>query len=119
MYFDLAFQSSLNEQRINETLTCRYITNGENQLPLGPPGVGKTHLAIAFALEALTQGYSVLFLTAAGLVAECHKAEAKGTVSRLIKKWIRPDLIVLDEDGYFPFDKFSANIFFPGHLEEI
>lgn len=84
--FDLAFQPSLNEQRINETLTCRYIANGENRLLLGPPAVGKTHLAIAFALEALTQGYSVLFLTAADLVAECHKAEAKGTVSRLIKK---------------------------------
>lgn len=70
------------------------------------------NLAIAFASEALTQGYSVLFLTAADLVAECHKAEAKGTVSRLIKKWIRPEFMVLDEVGYFPFDEFSANIFF-------
>lgn len=65
-----------------------------------------------FCIRSTPQGYSVLFLTAADLVAECHRAEAKGMVSRLIKKWTRPDLIVLDEVGYFPFDEFSANIFF-------
>ncbi|WP_390176115.1 ATP-binding protein [Planococcus maritimus] len=52
-----------------------------------------------------------MFLTAVDLVAEYYKAEAKGTASRLIKKWIRSDLLVLDEVGYFPYEEFSAKVF--------
>lgn len=110
--FDFSFQPSVSEQRVKETLTCRFIPNGENRILLGPPGVGKTHLAISFALEALTQGFTALFLTAEEMVAECRKAETKGTLTRLINRWSRPDLIILDEVGYFPFDELTANIFF-------
>ncbi|MGG3805761.1 ATP-binding protein [Metabacillus fastidiosus] len=53
-YFDFTFQPSISEQRVKETLTCRYIINGENRILLGSPGVSKTHLAISFAIEALT-----------------------------------------------------------------
>lgn len=59
--FDFSFQPSISEQRVKETLTCRFISNGENRILLGPPGVGKTHLAISFALEALTQGLQLCF----------------------------------------------------------
>lgn len=110
--FDFSFQPSVSEQRVKETLTCRFISNGENRILLGPPGVGKTHLAISFALEALTQGFTALFLTAEEMVAECRKAEIKGTLTRLINRWSRPDLIILDEVGYFPFDELTANVFF-------
>lgn len=110
--FDFSFQPSVSEQRVKETLTCRFISNGENRILLGPPGVGKTHLAISFALEALTQGFTALFLTAEEMVAECRKAENKGTLTRLINRWSRPDLIILDEVGYFPFDELTANVFF-------
>ncbi|WP_420976306.1 IS21-like element helper ATPase IstB [Bacillus vallismortis] len=110
--FDFSFQPSVSEQRVKETLTCRFISNGENRILLGPPCVGKTHLAISFALEALTQGFKTLFLTAEEMVAECRKAESKGTLTRLINRWSRPDLIILDEVGYFPFDELTANVFF-------
>nr|WP_269843883.1 ATP-binding protein [Domibacillus epiphyticus] len=101
--FDFSFQLSVSEQRVKETLA---------RILLGPPGVGKTHLAISFALEALTQGFTALFLTAEEMVAECRKAESKGTLTRLINRWSRPDLIILDEVRYFPFDELTANVFF-------
>ncbi|MFJ7858035.1 ATP-binding protein [Peribacillus sp. NPDC097206] len=62
--FDYSFQPSVSKERVKETLTYRFIANGENRILLGPPGVGKTHLAISFAVEALTQGYTALFFTA-------------------------------------------------------
>jgi DNA replication protein DnaC len=65
-------------------------------------------LAISFAIEALTQGYTALFLTA----DKVGKAESKGTIHRLVNKWSRPNLLIIDEVGYFPFDELTGNIFF-------
>ncbi|WP_282432404.1 IS21-like element helper ATPase IstB [Metalysinibacillus jejuensis] len=110
--FDFSFQPSISEQRVKETCTCRYIANGENRIILGPPGVGKTHLAIGFGLEALAQGYQVLFMTADELGEQCQKAEKKGTMNYLINRLCKPDLIILDEIGYFSFDALTANVFF-------
>lgn len=110
--FDFAFQPSISEKRVKETCTCRFIANGENRIILGPPGVGKTHLAIAFGVEALARGYQVLFMTADELGEQCQKASKKGTLNYLMNRLCKPDLIILDEVGYFPFDALTANIFF-------
>ena len=110
--FDFSFQPSISEQRVKETCTCRFIANGENRIILGPPGVGKTHLAIGFGLEALAKGYQVLFMTADELGAQCKKASEKGNVHYLINRLCKPDLIILDEVGYFDFDALTANVFF-------
>lgn len=79
--FDFSFQPSISEKRVKETLTCRFIANGENRILLGPPGVGKTHLAISFAVEAITQGYTALFLTADDLVLNAERQTKKGLSS--------------------------------------
>lgn len=110
--FDFTFQPSLNEKRVKELLTSRYIANGENILLLGPPGVGKTHVAIAFAMEALTKGYTAMFITADDFANECRKAEKANLLQRIIRRYSRPELLIVDEIGYFPFDKISANTFF-------
>lgn len=110
--FDFSFQPSISEQRVKETCTCRYIANGENRMILGPPGVGKTHLAIGFGLEALAKGHHVLFMTADELGEQCQKASQKGNLSYLVRRLCKPDLIILDEVGYFDFDEVTANIFF-------
>ncbi len=113
MIFDFTFQPSLSEKRVKETLTCRFIANGEKSHITGSSGCRKkTHLAVSFAIEAITQGYTALFLSADDLVAQCRKANDKGTLQRLVNRWSRPDVLIVDEVGYFPFDELTANVFF-------
>lgn len=110
--FDFSFQPSISEKRVKEVLTCRFIENGENVLLLGPPGVGKTHLSIAFTMEAIIKGYSAAFMRTDDFITECKKAEKAGLLNRVIKRWSRPHILVIDELGYFPFDELSANVLF-------
>jgi DNA replication protein DnaC len=80
--FDFKAQPSLDAKQIRELATGRFIANGEALLLLGPPGVGKTHLAVALGREAITVGYSVLFVSAAALVATLVKAQLGGRWTR-------------------------------------
>lgn len=75
-----------SEKRVKEVLTCRFINNRENVLLLGPPGVGKTHLSIAFSSEAIMKGYTALFLRADDSINECKKAHTKELLNRVIKR---------------------------------
>src|SRR4051794_18548709 len=76
--FDFAAQPSIDKSQVRELATGRFIANGEALLLLGPPGVGKTHLAVAIGREAITAGYTVLFVAAPTLVAQLAKAHAEG-----------------------------------------
>jgi DNA replication protein DnaC len=110
--FDFAYQPSLDKKQIATLASCHFIEHGENIVILGPPGVGKSHLAVGLGLKAIECGYRVLFTTAAGMIATLTKALAEGKLDDKLKLYTVPRLLIVDEIGYLPIDRQGANLFF-------
>jgi len=105
--FDYQHQTTINKRQINQLLDFTFIDNRWNLVFIGPPGVGKTHLAIGIGIKALDAGYKVLFNTALGLNELLELAELKGELKKKITMLCKYDLIVIDELGYLPMHKQS------------
>ena len=105
--FDFSFQPSIDERQLRELATLRFLASAENVLFLGPPGVGKTHLAIALGLAAIAQGQPVHFLTA-GELTSLPPEQMPARLATLSK----PKLPIIDEMGYLPFNRPAANFLF-------
>ncbi|WP_372625146.1 IS21-like element helper ATPase IstB [Falsiroseomonas sp.] len=110
--FDFAFQPSLDRNRILTLAGLDFIDRHEVVHFLGQPGCGKTHLAIALAVEAVQAGRSVYFTTLTELIGSLAKAEREGTLRERIRFLCRPQLLVVDEIGYLPVVAGGGNLFF-------
>jgi len=110
--FDFKFQPSIDVKLMRELAGGRYMDSGDNVLFLGPPGVGKTHLAVALGIKACEQGVRTLFTSATALITILGRALLEGRLEERLKLLAQPQLLIIDEIGYLPIDRQGANLFF-------
>ncbi|WP_282007251.1 IS21-like element helper ATPase IstB [Propioniciclava sinopodophylli] len=110
--FDLDAASGIDTSLLAELGTCRYIDTATNVLLIGPPGVGKTHIATGLGHAAVTAGYRVYFTSAADLAARCHRAAIEGKWATMMRFFAGPTLLIIDELGYLPLPGEAASALF-------
>jgi DNA replication protein DnaC len=104
--YDFAFHPHLDKKAVMELFDLTFLAKRENVIFLGPPGVGKTHLAIALAIKACSHGFRVCFTTMHTLIGKLKESQSKG------KAYLSASLVIVDEAGYLPVDSREAYLFF-------
>jgi DNA replication protein DnaC len=110
--YDFTFQPELDKRLLMELASCRFIQEKKNIIFMGNPGVGKTHLANAIALEALKQGYKVLMTHSSDLVEKLFSSKGDGSYFTTLKTFLDVDLLVIDELGFKKIAEKSIDEFF-------
>jgi len=110
--FDFNFQPSIDKRQIDELATMRFIENGENIVFLGPPGVGKTHLASALGMVAAQHRCSTYYINCHTLIEQLKKAHFENRLPDKLKTLGKYRMLIIDEIGYLPMDIQGANLFF-------
>jgi DNA replication protein DnaC len=110
--FDFTFQPSLKREQIESLHTLGFVERKENVILLGPPGVGKSHLAISLAIATAQSGRRVYYGTLAELITSLEEAQQAGRLLQRLKTLVFPSVLVVDEIGYLPITRTGAMLFF-------
>lgn len=110
--FEYDAQPSVDPKQVRELATSRWVANGDSVLLLGPPGVGKTHLAVALGQAACEAGHEVLFVPAVTMINDLVAAQTQQRLKKQLRKYAEVGVLILDEVGYLPIDKTGADLMF-------
>ena len=110
--FKWSWPKKINRLQVQNLFRLNFVEEKSNVILLGGVGLGKTHLAIALGYDACLKGHSVLFASAIDAVNTLTTARAAGRLKDELKKYVKPDLLILDELGYLPIDKTGADLLF-------
>lgn len=110
--FDFGFQTSVNSRQLRQLMDMHWLEKAFNLLFLGPPGIGKTHLALGLGIRAVELGYRVSFITMNDLIKTLKTELMSVRSKRRLKQVMTADLVIIDEVGFLPISPQEANLFF-------
>jgi DNA replication protein DnaC len=110
--FNFPFQPSLNRNQIYGLATCEFIRKKENIAFIGGSGVGKSHISVAIGVNAVDQGYTVLFTSLSDMLEDLYMSRADNSFRQKLKKYVQPDLLIVDELGLKKLNQTSVDDFY-------
>lgn len=106
--FDFSFNPSIKKRQVLDLAACRFVVKSEGVLMLSPPGIGKSHIAIALGISAIQNGHPVRYVSAFDLAEDLAEAEVLGNRKETVARYLKPDLLILDEFGMKRLPKTAA-----------